>query len=180
MAACKWRLMEPRELREWICWRRSIMSTAGKGRLRTRRGISSNWNSPVVVRWKLSSDGVAEPRTRGTSSAFERATATSRAWYRGAISCLNVDSCSSSSTIRPRFGTGAKIALRAPTTTCTLPSAICCQCQCRSASVKWLWRTATRGNRDWNRARVCGVRLISGTSTMAWRPKPTISWMAWM
>ena len=29
---------------------------------------------------------------------------------------MNDDSCSSSSTIRPRFGVGAKIALRAPTT----------------------------------------------------------------
>ena len=39
---------------------------------------------------------------------------------------------------------GAKIALRAPTTTGTSPSAIRCHCQCRSASLRWLCSTATR------------------------------------
>ena len=33
-----------------------------------------------------------------------------------------------------------------------------------------LCSTATLSNRDSNRARVCGVRLISGTSTIACRP----------
>ena len=89
------------------------------------------------------------------------------------MSCLNDDSCSSSITISPRCGVGAKIALRAPTTTCTSPAAIRCQCQCRSASVRWLCSTATWSNRARNRCRVCGVRLISGTSTIACRPKPT-------
>ena len=58
---------------------------------------------------------------------------------------------------------GAKIALRAPTTTGAPPSAIRCQCQCRSASLRWLCKTATSPKRWRNRSTVCGVRLISGT-----------------
>ena len=42
---------------------------------------------------------------------------------------------------------GAKIALRAPTTTATRPRAISRHCACRSAGVRWLWSTATRPKR---------------------------------
>ncbi len=45
--------------------------------------------------------------------------------------------------------------------------AIRCQCRCRSTSLRWLCSTATWSNRARNRPTVCGVRLISGTSTIA-------------
>ena len=48
-----------------------------------------------------------------------------------------------------------------------------CQWRCRSASLRWLCSTATRANRRRNRRIVCGVRLISGTSTIASRPRAT-------
>ena len=103
------------------------MSTAGMGRPSTRLGIASRVYRPRSALFQLSSEGVAEPRSTGTRSSWARFTATSRAWYRGTVSCLNVLSCSSSMTIRPSLRVGAKIADRAPTTTSTWPAAMLCQ-----------------------------------------------------
>ena len=60
----------------------------------------------------------------------------------------------------------------------TSPEAMLCQWRCRSASLMWLCSTATRANRRRNRRIVCGVRLISGTSTIASRPRATTSSIA--
>ena len=80
----------------------------------------------------------------------------------GVVSCLNVLSCSSSITISPSFRVGAKIAERAPTTTWTSPAAMLRQWRCRSASLRWLWSTATRSNRRRNRRIVCGRQADLG------------------
>ena len=53
------------------------------------------------------------------------------------------------------------------------PRRCVCQCRCRSASLRWLCSTATWAKRRRNRRIVCGVRLISGTSTIASRPRAT-------
>ena len=81
-------------------------------------------------------------------------------------------------TIRPSRRAGAKTAERAPTTTWTSPAAIAFQWRCRSASERWLCSTATLPNRRRNRRIVCGVRLISGTRTIASRPRATTRSMA--
>ena len=156
----------------------SMISTAGMGRSPTRLGIASRVYRPRSALRQLSSDGVAEPRITGIRSIWARLTATSRALYRGVVSCLKLLSCSSSITSSPSRRAGAKTADRAPTTTSTSPEAMLCQWRCRSASLMWLCRTATLANRRRNRRIVCGVRLISGTSTIASRPRATTSSMA--
>ena len=114
----------------------------------------------------------------GMSSSRARITATSRAWYRGVLSCLKLFSCSSSMTISPSLRVGAKTALRAPTTTWTCPAATRRQYPPRSASVRWLCSTATLPHRPRNRSIVCGVSAISGTRTIASFPCFTTSSMA--
>ena len=150
-----------------------MISTSGMGRPPTRVGIASRVYRPRSAFRQVSSDGVAEPSRIGIPSICARLTATSRAWYRGVVSCLNVLSCSSSMTISPSRRAGAKTADRTPTTTWTSPEAMLCQWRCRSASLRWLCSTATLANRRRNRRIVCGVRLISGTSTIASRPRAT-------
>ena len=155
--------------------RRSTVSTAGSCDPPTRLANAHIFHSPRRQRANVSSDGVAEPSTSGTLSAFAIHSATSRAWYRGAVPCLNDVSCSSSMTIKPSRGAGAKIALRAPTITPTRPAAISLHCACRSVAVRWLCSTATLPKRARKRSQVCGVRLISGTSTIACLPYESVS-----
>jgi len=121
---------------------------------------------------------VAEPSTTGAATRFARMMATSRAWYRGDRRFLNEVSCSSSMTMSPRWGTGAKTATWVPTTTSARPWRMSRHSRCRSVSLRSLWRTATRLNRWRKRWMVWGVRAISGTRTMACRPQATTSSMA--
>ena len=72
----------------------------------------------------------------------------------------------------PSDGTGAKTAERAPTTTGASPDAIRSRSSRRSASVSAECSTATRSpKRSRKRPSVCGVSAISGTSTIAPRPR---------
>ena len=64
----------------------------------------------------VSSAGVALPRTTGTLRRRARYTARLRAEYRSPSCCLYDKSFSSSTTIRPSVGSGAKIASRVPRT----------------------------------------------------------------
>ena len=106
-------------------------------------------------------------------------TATSRPWYRGLSSCLYAPSCSSSTTTRPRSGTGAKTAERAPTTTRASPSRIRHHWSCRSPAESSLWRTDTVAPKRAVAARTSiGVRPISGTRTIAPRPRASADSMA--
>ena len=59
---------------------------------------------------KLSNDGVAEPRIIGILKFFALMTARSLAEYLKPSCCLYEISCSSSTTINPRFLKGAKMA----------------------------------------------------------------------
>ena len=135
------------------------------GRLRRR-------NFPAWALDQLSREGVAEPRTHTASRAAARTTARSRAWYRGASDCLYEPSCSSSTTMAPRSLTGAKRADRAPTATVFSPAWSCRQASYRSPLESPEWSTATSSPK-WARKRrtVWGVREISGTSTIAPRPR---------
>ena len=73
---------------------------------------------------------------------------------------------------RRASGTGANTAERAPTTTGASPDAIRSRSSRRSASLSAEWRTATRSpKRARKRPSVCGVSAISGTSTIAPRPR---------
>ena len=68
--------------------------------------------------------------------------------------------------------TGANTAERAPTTMRASPRAIRSRSSRRSASVSPEWSIATRSpNRAGKRPTVCGVSAISGTSTIAPRPR---------
>jgi hypothetical protein len=73
-------------------------------------------NFPDSAFLQLSREGVALPRTHTAPSRWALRTARSRAWYRGASDCLYDPSCSSSTTMAPSSGSGAKSAERAPTT----------------------------------------------------------------
>ena len=79
-------------------------------------------------------------------------------------------SCSSSTTIRPRFSTGENTAERAPTTTRASPEATRRHSSYRSPALRREWITAAFANRARNQETICGVSAISGTSTMAPRP----------
>ena len=73
-------------------------------------------------------------------------------------------------------GTGAKTAERAPTTTRASPRATRSRSSRRSASPSEEWRTATVSpKRAVKRASVCGVSAISGTRTIAPRPRASAS-----
>ena len=69
------------------------------------------------------------------------------------------------------FSSGAKMALRVPTTMSAPPSCIICHCSSRSV---WFsaecWTATRRPNWPFSRRIIWGVRLISGTSTRARRP----------
>ena len=80
MAWWRRRWIEPRLALERNSVRMSMVPTWGSGRSMTRRGMSMRRYSPSRARCQLSSDGVAEPRTRGTFSWAARRMATSRAW----------------------------------------------------------------------------------------------------
>ena len=72
------------------------------------------------------------------------------------------------------FGSGAKIALRAPTTTSISPRAQACHASKRSRSESAECSTATRSPKLSSKRRaVCGVSEISGTSTIARPPSRT-------
>ena len=81
-------------------------------------------------------------------------------------------SCSSSTTIRPSRGSGANTARRVPRTRSARPSCAASQLRRRCAGVRPLCRATMRrpAKRRVKRSISCGVRLISGTSTSAWRP----------
>ena len=68
------------------------------------------------MEYHASTEGVAEPITKGIPRVLHLCIATCLAWYLGAFPALYEPSCSSSIIIIPRFGTGAKIALLAPIT----------------------------------------------------------------
>ena len=72
----------------------------------------------------------------------------------------------------PGPGTGANTAERAPTTIRASPLAIRARSSRRSASVSAEWRIATRSpKRARTRPTVCGASAISGTRTIAPRPR---------
>ena len=80
--------------------------------------------------------------------------------------------------ITPGFSTGENTALRAPTTTLASPRRILRHSSKRSPADRREWMTAASSpKRDWNQRTICGVRAISGTSTMAPRPKRSASRM---
>src|SRR3990167_6395124 len=116
----------------------------------------------------LSNAGVAEPSTMGISDNFARMTATSRAEYRNPLCCLNDTSCSSSTIITPQFFNGAKTAERVPITIQGAFFSDCNHALYRFVSVKpECSNKMGTENRASNRATVCGVKEISGTSTNA-------------
>ena len=81
----------------------------------------------------------------------------------------------------PSDGTGANTAERAPTTTGASPDAIRSRSSRRSASVSAECSTATRSpKRARKRPSVCGVSAISGTSTIAPRPRASAASQARM
>ena len=118
---------------------------------------------------QLSNDGVAEPSTSGILPVAPAARDVSSVISRGGflferrlVLFVNHD--------QPRCGSGANTALRAPTTTCTSPRAMRCHSACRAAAEVAV-QHGDASKRARKRRRVCGVKLISGTSTIACRPK---------
>ena len=80
-------------------------------------------------------------------------------------------SCSSSTTISDG-SSGAKTAVRVPTTTRASPRRIRHHSSCRSPPERPEWRTASWSpTTDRSRSAICGIRLTSGTSTIA--PPPS-------
>ena len=156
IARCSDRLTAPRLARLWNSVRRSIVATAGSGRSLDAAGHVDEAEGFIdqfldlrfadLTCWPDASFPATAWRCRGPAARFPSRPAAGRRRGRdsaGVSPCLNEPSCSSSITIRPSCGVGAKTALRAPTTTCTSPRAICCQCQCRSASDRCECSTAT-------------------------------------
>ena len=81
--------------------------------------------------------------------------------------------------ISPRFCSGAKTALRVPTTISAFPCWIIRHCSSRSVLLRAECCTARRLPKvDLSRRIICGVRLISGTSTSARRPNSSVRWMS--
>ena len=157
----------------------STTRTVGSVRRSTRFSIFASRYFPSLAFRYDSSDGVALPSTTAHPSMCPLITATSRALYLGASSCLYAGSCSSSTTSSPSGLTGANSALRAPTTTRACPAAILLHSSCLSPSDKWLCSTATVSpNRPRKRSIVCGVSAISGTSAIAPFPVSSADWIA--
>ncbi len=157
------------------CRRRSTTRTDGIGA--ASRPPSSSRSSDCHD----SGRGVAEPNTATAPSSAARFAATVRASYRGSESCLYDASCSSSTQMTPSDATGAKTAERAPMTTGASPDTMRSRSSRRSASLNPECRTATRSpNRSRKRPSACGVSAISGTSTIAPRPRPSAAWHARM
>ena len=81
---------------------------------------------------------------------------------------MYVDSCSSSTTISPKFPHGANTADRAPMTTRASPRRMRRHSSKRSPALSRECSTAaTAPNRARNHMTICGVRAISGTRIMA-------------
>ena len=80
----------------------------------------------------------------------------------------------------PRFGSGAKIAERAPMTTSVSPVRIFCHCTFLWLAVRLECITAIRSTRELNRWTVWAVRAISGNMTMAALPPASTASIARM
>ena len=154
--------------------RRSTMRTGGSGP--ASRPPSSRRSSVP----QLSGRGVALPKTATAPSRAARFAATVRASYRGSDSCLYEESCSSSTQMTPSSATGANTADRAPTTMRASPRAMRSRSSRRSASDSAECRIAIRSpNRAVKRPTVWGVSAISGTRTIAPRPRSSAAAHAW-
>ena len=126
---------------------------------------------PASALAQLSNDGVAEARTTCAPQIDARSTAMSRALYSTPSSCLYEVSCSSSTTIKPRFWNGKNSADRAPITTCACPCPTIRQIRRRSVIVAPECHSAGFApNRACTRCKNCSVSAISGSSTNACRP----------
>ena len=78
---------------------------------------------PISAFAQVSKEGVADAKTTEACSIEALITAISRAEYSTPSSCLYDISCSSSTTIKPKFLNGRYRDDLAPTTTCALASA---------------------------------------------------------
>ena len=138
--------------------RRSMSSTGGSGRAPIRSGSRSSRSRLLGVR---PSSRATAWRCRARDGRLRAAPAPPRRPGRG--SAASRRSCSWSRAPRrgrsmPRFGTGAKMAERAPTATRRSPRRSSRQASARSPSESALCSTATSSpNTPRNRLTVCGV-----------------------
>jgi len=146
--------------------------------------ILTNPILPILALYQLSKLGVALPKIRLALWLSAKTKLISLAWYLGFRSCCLYDgSCSSSTTINPKFLNGKNNAERGPTimqeaSSCSHKSTNLFHISTRSCRLNLLWYTKIFSPKYFcNLLTKYVVRLISGKRYNTCLPASKYSWM---